>query len=66
MILQLRRHFIYISVRGLDKARSTGQFAQSGSVNSKTSGLSFDGGSESESSGEGELSQGRRKKLKTE
>ncbi|XP_021340875.1 protein max-like isoform X4 [Mizuhopecten yessoensis] len=53
-------------IRGLDKARSTGQFAQSGTVSSKNSALTFDGGSESESSAEGELSQGRRKKLKTE
>lgn len=49
--------YVIFSVRALEKARNTGQFAQA-------SGVGFDG-SESESSIEGDLAQGRRKKLKT-
>ena len=45
-------------IRALEKARNTGQFAQA-------SGVGFDG-SESESSIEGDLAQGRRKKIKME
>jgi hypothetical protein len=52
------KYYSLFSVRALEKARNTGQFAQA-------SGVGFDG-SESESSIEGDLAQGRRKKIKME
>ena len=43
------KHSVYISVKSLEKAKSTGQFAVSGSVNSHGGTLSFDvSGSDSE------------------
>lgn len=57
LLCLFHRCVLSFSVRALEKARNTGQFAQSSSVG-------FDG-SESESSVEGDLAGVRRKKLKT-
>jgi Max protein len=67
-------HFLLISVRALEKAKSTGQFANQASatgnptpaVNPKGGAVSaFDGGSDSESSESLDTGKSKRKKLKT-
>ena len=52
----------FLAVRALEKAKSTGQFAVSSAVNAQAGAFEE---SESESSIDGEINHGRRKKLKT-
>lgn len=54
--------FPFLTVRALEKAKTTGQFAVSSAVNAQAGAFEE---SESESSIDGEISHGRRKKLKT-